>query len=96
VTGRLATAEDSTGRAQDVPAAQRRLRVEIVFDGIDERQAQAVAAQMIGRAHELANLPESECDVDVSVEETAAENVFERPDADSAARAPARGRPAAR
>ncbi len=42
------------------------LRVETVFRVTDELHGQAVAAKMIDRAHEIANLPE--CDVDVSVE----------------------------
>jgi vacuolar-type H+-ATPase subunit D/Vma8 len=53
--------------------SEHRLRLEIVFSGIDEREAQAVAAKMIDRAHEIANLPEYECDVDVSVEQISAE-----------------------
>ncbi|HTZ62951.1 MAG TPA: hypothetical protein VMB51_02495 [Solirubrobacteraceae bacterium] len=44
------------------------LRVQTVFHGLDEQQAQAIAAELIDRAHELANQPESECDVDVSVQ----------------------------
>jgi hypothetical protein len=44
------------------------LRVETVFHLADESQGQAVAAKLIDRAHELANSPECECDVDVSVE----------------------------
>jgi hypothetical protein len=44
------------------------LRVETVFHVTDESQGQAVAAKLIDRAHELANSPECECDVDVSVE----------------------------
>lgn len=44
------------------------LRVQVVFHLADDRQAQSVAAQMIDRAHEIANLPECECDLDVSVE----------------------------
>ncbi len=89
MTVRAAT-ED--GLPQQVPVAERRLRLEIVFDGIDERQTQAVAAKMIDRAHEVANLPESECDVDVSVEEGSAA----RHDVDPNARLSARGRPVAR
>ncbi len=42
--------------------------MEVAFSDLDERQAQAVAAEMIARAHELANRPEHECDVDVSVQ----------------------------
>jgi hypothetical protein len=46
----------------------RALRVQAVFHVADDQQAQAVAAKLIDRAHEIANLPEYECDVDVSVE----------------------------
>jgi hypothetical protein len=44
------------------------LRVETVFRVADELQGQTVAAKLIDRVHEIANLPECECDVDVSVE----------------------------
>jgi hypothetical protein len=44
------------------------LRVRAVFHDLDERKAQAISAEMIARAHELANTPAWECDVDVSVE----------------------------
>jgi hypothetical protein len=54
-----------------VPAPQVRLRVEAVFHGVDEDHAQTIAAELIDRAHELANLPDRQCDVDVSVVETA-------------------------
>jgi hypothetical protein len=46
----------------------RMLRVETVFRVFDESHGQTVAAKMIDRAHEIANLPECECDVDVSVQ----------------------------
>lgn len=49
-------------------AVVRTLRVQAIFHGLDEPQAQAIAAELIERAHELANQPESECDVDVSVQ----------------------------
>jgi hypothetical protein len=48
--------------------ALRTLHVEAVFRDIDEHQAHAISAELIGRAHELANLPDFECDVDVSVQ----------------------------
>jgi hypothetical protein len=48
--------------------AHRTLRVETVFRVADELHGQTVAAKMIDRVHEIANLPECECDVDVSVE----------------------------
>jgi hypothetical protein len=44
------------------------LRVEAVFRELGEQQLETVAAAMIDRAQELANRPECECDVDVSVE----------------------------
>lgn len=44
------------------------LRVQTIFHVADEAQGQAVAAKLIDRAHELANSPECECDLDVSVE----------------------------
>ena len=49
-------------------ATEGLLRVQTVFHLADESQGQAVAAKLIDRAHELANSPECECDVDVSVE----------------------------
>lgn len=47
------------------------LSVRVRFALADERGARALAARLIDRAHELANLPESECDVDVEVQWTA-------------------------
>jgi hypothetical protein len=44
------------------------LQVRAVFHDLNERKAQAISAEMIARAHELANTPEWECDVDVSIE----------------------------
>jgi len=49
------------------PGADRMLQVETVFRVEDELHGQTVAAKMIDRVHEIANLPECECDVDVSV-----------------------------
>jgi hypothetical protein len=54
-----------------VPAA-RTLHVQAVFRDVDEQHVQTVAAEMIARAHELANRPECECDVDVDVSVQAA------------------------
>lgn len=42
--------------------------VQAVFHVSSEGHAQKVAAMMVDRAHEIANLPECECDVDVSIE----------------------------
>ena len=44
------------------------VRVQAIFRVASDEQAQAVAAKMVDRAHEIANLPECECDVDVSIE----------------------------
>lgn len=55
-------------RRVEEPDVARMLRVETVFRVTDELHGQTVAAKMIDRAHEIANLPECECDVDVSVE----------------------------
>jgi len=46
----------------------RTLRVEVVFHEVGEGQTDSIAAEMVSRAHELANLPEYECDVDVNVQ----------------------------
>jgi hypothetical protein len=59
---------------ESAPTPEGRLRVEAVFQGVDERHAHTIAAEMIDRAHELANLPDCQCDVDVSVEETSADS----------------------
>lgn len=53
------------------------LRVEAVFHDVAPEQADTIAAELIARAHELANLPEHGCDVDVNVRR-------ERPDTGSA------------
>jgi hypothetical protein len=66
VSADLSTGPPLRGVAADTE--ERLLRVETVFHVADEAQGQAVAAQLIDRAHELANSPECECDVDVSVE----------------------------
>jgi hypothetical protein len=46
----------------------RAVRVQAVFHVASDRQADEVAARMIDRAHEIANLPECECDLDVGVD----------------------------
>jgi hypothetical protein len=55
-------------RGLESSGVERVLRVQTTFHVADEAQGQAVAAKLIDRAHELANSPECECDVDVSVE----------------------------
>jgi hypothetical protein len=54
--------------ADEIKGPPRAVRVQAIFHVTDEQQRQAVVAKMIDRAHEIANLPECECDVDVSVE----------------------------
>jgi hypothetical protein len=44
------------------------LTLRVRFKLAEEPAARELAAKLIERAHELANLPESECDVDVDVE----------------------------
>ena len=46
------------------------LRVQAVFavHGGDDERAYAVVAELIDRLNAIANLPECECDVDISVE----------------------------
>jgi len=46
------------------------LAVRLRFKLADERAARQLAARVIDRAHELANLPECECDLDVEVQWT--------------------------
>jgi hypothetical protein len=63
----------------DLPSVEAQITVaavcvQAVFHVTDDRQAEVVAAKMVDRAHEIANLPECECDLDVSIERT-------RPDA---------------
>jgi hypothetical protein len=41
--------------------------VEVVFHVRDEQSGRSLAERMIDRAHEIANLPECECDLDVNV-----------------------------
>jgi hypothetical protein len=68
----------------------RAVRVEVVFHVTDDLQAHTVAAKMVDRAQEIANLPECECDVDVSVERTRGDAVHPVDPGE----APSRGRPA--
>jgi hypothetical protein len=44
------------------------LRVEAVFHDVDPQQADTIAAEMVARAHELANGRDFGCDLDLSVE----------------------------
>jgi hypothetical protein len=60
----------------DLPGRVCAVRVQAVFHVSSDQQAQAVAAKMIDGAHEIANLPECECDVDVGVELSRSEDAF--------------------
>ena len=77
-------------------ATEGLLRVETVFHLADESQRQAVAAKLIDRAHELANSPECECDVDVSVEWIRPETPANPGEVPSGGAPPASGRTAER
>ncbi len=73
------------------------LRVQTTFHVADEAQGQAVAAKLIDRAHELANSPECECDLDVSVEWVKPEDLAADPEGMAATdRRSASEQPAAR
>ncbi len=71
------------------------VHVQVSFHAADERQAQIVAAKLIDSAHEIANLPECECDVDVSVEASPLQDSpFQgSPASEDASGAPPRGHP---
>ncbi len=51
-----------------VQAQPAELRVQLRLRGLDERAARELATRLVDRAHELANAPESECDLDVDVQ----------------------------
>jgi hypothetical protein len=78
-------------RAGEGQGTVRAVCVRVVFHVLDDQQAQAVAAKMVDRAHEIANMPESECDVDVSIERVQPGTVANPVDLGDA---PAHGRPA--
>lgn len=58
---------DVQAGASRSPSEPGVLRVEAVFHDVAAAQADTIAAELIARAHELANLPEHACDVDVNV-----------------------------
>jgi len=60
-----APAEPPGSSAQDEACT---LHVHAVFKDLDPEHVQTLAAEMIARAHELANRPECQCDVDVDVQ----------------------------
>jgi hypothetical protein len=71
-------------------ASTHTVHVQVSFHATDERQAQTLAAKLIDSAHEIANLPECECDVDVSVETSPLQGP---PASEDSSGAPPRGRP---
>jgi hypothetical protein len=84
-------------RGLESSGVERVLRVQTTFHVADEAQGQAVAAKLIDRAHELANSPECECDLDVSVEWVEPEDLAADPGGVAATdRRSASERPAAR
>jgi hypothetical protein len=66
------------------------VHIQVSFHANSERQAQTVAAKLIDSAQEIANLPECECDVDVSVEASRLDGSSASEDSSGA---PPRGRP---
>lgn len=60
--------QDGEALRREEPGVAGVLRVQSTFRVADELHGETIAAKMIDRAHEIANLPECECDVDVSVE----------------------------
>lgn len=78
------------------PEAGRVLRVQTIFRVTDEELGQKVAAKLIDRAHEIANLTECECDVDVSVEWIRSEDPADTGDVPTGDMPPAGGHAAER
>lgn len=80
----------SLGTSGMVAAPAHTVHIRVSFHAADQRQAQTVAAKLIDSAHEIANLPECECDVDVSLETSSLQG---SPASEDASGAPPRGRP---
>jgi len=76
-------------QTEEMRNGARALCVQVVFHIDDDRQAQSAAARMIDSAHQIANLPECECDVDVSVEAS----TLEPPASEAAGGAPPHAHP---
>jgi hypothetical protein len=58
----------SAGASTALEASLHTVHIRVSFHADGEHQAQTLAAKLIDSAHEIANMPEYECDVDVSVE----------------------------
>ncbi len=80
----------SVSASAALAASTHTVRVQVSFHAADERQAQTVATKLIDSAHEIANLPECECDVDVSVETSPLQG---SPASEDASGGPPRGHP---
>jgi hypothetical protein len=85
----------SIGTSAALAAQAHTVHIRVSFHAADERQAQTVAAKLIDSAHEIANLPECECDVDVSVETSPLQGSLLQglPASEDSSGAPPRGRP---
>ncbi len=51
-----------------LPEPQLRVQAIFAVRGDDEERAYAIATELIDRLNAVANLPECECDLDISVE----------------------------
>jgi hypothetical protein len=70
----VSTAPLQRGRSNAGSDEPSTLHVDVTFREVEPQQADAIAAALIGHVHELANTPEYECDVDVSVRTTSPED----------------------
>jgi hypothetical protein len=80
----------AAGSSAELEGSTHTVHIRVSFHADSERRAQTVVAKLIDSAHEIANLPECECDLDVSVETSPLENSSVSQDA---AGAPLRGHP---
>jgi hypothetical protein len=85
----------SAGVSGALAVPTRTVHIQVSFHAADERQAQTVTAKLIDSAHEIANLPECECDVDVSVETSSIQDSLLQgsPASEDPGGAPSHGRP---
>jgi hypothetical protein len=85
----------SVGASAALVASTHTVHIQVSFHAADELKAQTVAAMLIDSAHEIANQPECECDVDVSVETSPLQGSLLQgpPASEDSSGAPPRGRP---
>jgi hypothetical protein len=81
---------NAAGASAALEASPHTVHIRVSFHANSERQAQTVAAKLIDSAHEIANLPECECDLDVSIETSPLES---SPGSEGASGAQPRGLP---